>query len=88
MYFRKFGIQGIKAFIGIQPLFVFDGERMLQCVVTGSELCYLLCYVHELIAKRVIVIWYDIKKYIELQTDKIDLGENTTTTCTDKVKKY
>ena len=24
-------------------------------VVTGSELCYLLCYVHELIAKRVIV---------------------------------
>ena len=32
MYFRKFGIQGIKAFIGIQPLFVFDGERMLQCL--------------------------------------------------------
>ena len=30
-------------------------NAMKSCVVTGSELCYLLCYVHELIAKRVIV---------------------------------
>ena len=34
---------------------VRDFPRNPGSVVTRSELCYLLCYVHELIAKRVIV---------------------------------